>query len=256
MKNFFLKGMKFCYGFVLYHAYTRWIDFNQIIKGKKVAIIGAANSAYNTGAGNYIDDFDFVIRVNKAPHLLKDKKWSIDIGVKADILFHSFYENDKSGGGTLDLKLYDELQIKYIINPIPSFKGRRVTFNFYKKYLAKKTVFHLKGNSYYETLRELKGFEPTIGFCALKEALSSEFTQLYISGFTFFKTAFGEGYRDQMKEAHEVQKYLKDAGLHNPDLEFRYFLKLLAENKHKTIAMDDTLMGIIRQHQNSENLHQ
>jgi hypothetical protein len=247
--NFFTKSFHFIYGFVLFIIYNRRLSFNEIIKGKRVAIIGAANSAYQKNNGQDIDNFDIVIRINKAPHLLKNGKWKDQIGSKADVLFHSFYENEVSGGGPLDLDVYDRLRIRYIVNPINGYGGLRVTFNFYKKYLASRITYRLNRLWYLDTLRQLQGFQPTIGFCALKAALESDFSELFITGFTFFKTPFGEGYRDGLKEVVEIKKFIKDAGLHDPDLEFAMFLKLLDKYRHKKIIMDETLLAIVRSYE-------
>jgi hypothetical protein len=69
-----------------------------------------------------------------------------------------------------------------------------------------------------------------------------------MTGFTFFKTPFGEGYRNRIKEAHQVQKYIKYAGLHDPDLEFQLFLEKLVIHSKKKIRMDDTLGAIVAEH--------
>ena len=42
----------------------------ETFKNKRIAVIGAANSAFSEKNGSYIDDFDIVVRVNKAPHNL------------------------------------------------------------------------------------------------------------------------------------------------------------------------------------------
>lgn len=246
MKDLILRCLKFVYGFILFVIYRRTLDFKKLVQGKRIAIVGAANSAYGTGKGTYIDGFDFVIRINKAPLLLKDGKFRSDIGKKANILFHSFFENEKSGGGPLNLKLYDELGVQYIINPITEYGGYRVTFNFYKKYLPKRTIYHLPKDTFSGIQKGIGNHLPTIGFCALKAAIESDFAELYITGFTFFKTAFGAGYRDEMKEAHQVQKHIQEAGLHNPDLEFSSFISALKENRSKNILMDDALSSIVQ----------
>ena len=243
--NFIRKTFRFIYGFFLFIGCTRTLYANRLLKGKRVAIVGAANSAYQTGKGAYIDGFDLVIRVNKAPHLLKDDRWKADIGSRANILFHSFFENEVSGGGALDLRLYDRLGIQFIINPIPTYSGFRVTFNFYKKYLVRRIIYTLPRKEYNKMQEQLGQFRPTIGFCALRAALECDFSELYITGFTFFKTPFGAGYRDDMRDVHQVQQYIKDAGLHNPDLEFKQFLKLLQQNRHKNILLDSTLQSIV-----------
>jgi len=239
------KGLRFIYGLFLFFHCKRVLDIQTVLKGKRVAIVGAASSAFNSGKGSYIDGFDVVIRINKAGLLLKDGKWKQDIGAKTDILFHSFFENEQSGGGPLDLALFDSLGIRYLVNPIAAYEGYRVTFNFYKKYVTNRITYSLSKNWYQALKKKLGKFRPTIGFCALSAALNSEFSELYITGFTFFKTPFGEGYRDAMKDTHQVQQHIRQAGLHDPDLEFRLFLDQLAANREKNIKMDDTLLAIV-----------
>jgi hypothetical protein len=246
--NLIAKFVKFIYGILLYIFYARTLDLQKLLKGKRVAIIGAASSAYNTGKGSYIDSFDFVIRINKAPLILKSGKWKDDIGRRTDILFHSFFENEESGGGPLNMELYDSLGIKYVVNPIASYPGFRVSFNFYKKYLLKRVTYLISRICYKKIAQGLKNYRPTIGFCGLYSVLSCDFSELYITGFTFFKTAFGEGYRDHIRESNQAQLYIKNAGLHNPDLEFKVFLNLLKTSESKNIIMDDTLKAIVESH--------
>jgi hypothetical protein len=243
--NFFSKCFRFVYGLILFFRYRRTLDIQNALAGKRVAIVGAANSAFNTGLGAHIDNFDVVIRINKAPLLLKEGKWMNDIGSKTDILFHSFFENEKSGGGSLDMEMFDALGIRQVLNPVAEYSGYRVTFNFYKKYLLRRTTYALPESAYSRIQHKLGTFRPTIGFCALHSVMETQFSELYITGFTFFRTAFGEGYRNDMKEAHQVQKYIKDAGMHDPDLEYDIFVEMLKVHHGKNIILDNTLKRIV-----------
>jgi len=231
-------------GFLLLLRNTRRFDTN-ILTGKRIAIVGPASSAYQTNRGKYIDGFDYVIRINKSPLLLKDGKYEADIGKRLDILFHSFFENDFSGGGPLDFELYDALGVEYVINPIPTFFGKRVTFNFYKKYLQPRVVYGLAPEPYAEAVKAFGRFRPTTGFCALKMALEAEFSELFITGFTFFKTAYGSGYRDALKDVETNKKYINDSNIHNPDIEYEQFKVILAANRHKRITTDIQLKQIL-----------
>jgi Glycosyltransferase family 29 (sialyltransferase) len=219
----------------------------RLLSKKKIALIGPASSAYNTGKGGFIDGFDLVIRINKAP-LLIDKGISIvDIGSKTDILVHSFFENEFSGGGPLNFELYRRLGIKYVINPIPTFFGIRATFNFYKKYLLKQPIYSLPYAPYKKAIKPFGRFRPTTGFCALKLAMDSDFSELFITGFTFFKTAYGDGYRDSLKDVNSNAKYIRESNIHNPDIEYDQFKVLLLANRHKRIFTDAELKNILQQ---------
>jgi hypothetical protein len=231
-------------GLFLMGRYSRQFD-SRVLSGKRIAIVGPASSAINTNRGEFIDGYDVVIRVNKSALVVRDGKFKKDIGSKMDILCHSFFENEFSGGGPLDFDLYDRLGTKYVINPIPTFFGKRVTFNFYKKYLLRRTVYSLPLEPYQEAVKAFGQFRPTTGFCALKLALESDFKELFITGFTFFKTPYGDGYRDSLKDVAVNQKYIKDSNMHSPDIEYEEFKKMLGKNASKNIMVDRDLRLIL-----------
>lgn len=236
-----MKYLKALLGAIYYVLYCRTIDLKHLLKGKRVAIIGAANSTLNTDLGDYIDGFDYVIRINKAPYLIQRGVHLNDIGRKTDILFHSFYENEKSGGGKLNIELYNRLGINYLVNPINSLKGKRVIFNFYKKYLAPYKTFTISKPEYDAIQKTLEKHTPTIGFCALMQVLECEYKELYITGFTFFRTPFSSGYRDEIQQPTEVQKLIKNEGHHNIDLEFTLFSKKIRDLKTSKIKLDTVM---------------
>jgi hypothetical protein len=232
-------------GLGLTFRYTKTFDVGYF-KGKRLAIIGAAGSALNTGNGEYIDQFDCVIRINKATLLLKDGMGLADTGKKTDVLFHSFFENLYSGGGPLDMELFDRLGIKYVVNPVSTYFGYRVIFNFYKKYLSRRVVYRMPSASYRSIDKKFAPFRATTGFLALKAALEADFKELFITGFTFFKTAYADGYRDEMKQADQARKYIADSNIHNPDLEYQEFKLLYLKNCHKNIVIDAGLSAILK----------
>jgi hypothetical protein len=246
--HFLEKCLKFMGGLFLLLSYYRRLNFNKLVKGKRVAIVGAANSAYQTNKGEFIDSFDYVIRINKAPFVLANGKSKVDIGQKADLLFHSFFENEQFGGGPLNFGLYDQLGVQYVINPIPTFFGSRNTLNFYKKYLVRRNVYTLSRKQYKSIVEGIQNYRPTIGLCALVAALESDFSELYITGFTFFKTNYAHGYRDSLEEVKQVRSTMNEMKIHNPDLEFNLFTKLLQKHHGKNIKMDSVLDEIIKTH--------
>src|SRR5688500_15049886 len=99
--NIVAKIYRSTVGYGLFIRWTKKFD-PSLLKNKRIAIVGPASSDYNTQRGSFIDSFDYVIRINKAPFLVRDGKFRHDIGSKTDILFHSFFENDFSGGGPLN----------------------------------------------------------------------------------------------------------------------------------------------------------
>ncbi len=231
-------------GLALFFQYKKIFDV-AILKGKRVVVVGPASTAFKTDLGEYIDSFDFVLRVNKSAYVVDSGKFERDIGKRTDILFHSFFENTESGGGPLDFMMYQRQGVKYLINPRNTFAGLRNTFNFYKKYLAQRSTYTLPAPLYREICQPLQNFRPTIGFTALMTALHSEFRELYITGFTFYRTPFGEGYRDQIQDPARAKAFINEQGIHNIDLEFEAFRNALKVNSGKSIKLESTLANIV-----------
>lgn len=240
------KYLKAAYGLWLFVRHKKVYDIG-MLKGKRVTIVGPASSAFKTNKGQYIDSFDFVVRVNKSAYVVDSGKFIGDIGKRTDILFHSFFENTESGGGPLDFSVYDKQGISYVINPRNNKAGMRNTFNFYKKHLSSRATYTLPADMYREVCEPLGKYRPTIGFTSLMTCLLfAEFSELYITGFTFYRTPFGDGYRDQMKSPDLAKAFIHEQGIHNIDLEFDAFKKAVLETR-KNVVMDDALFSIIHE---------
>lgn len=222
----------------------RVFDFS-LLQGKRIALVGPADSAYNTNKGNYIDGFDYVVRVNRAPYLVDTGKYAKDIGTRTDILYHSFFENDESGGGVLNLNLYKKQGLKYLVNPRNSKLGYQTSLVFFRKYNLPQDIFTLPRSLHDKICKPLGKSRPTIGYMALISLLLSEFSELYITGFTFYRTDFGAGYRDHIRDKDEARTFIKAMGIHEVELEFLSFLKSLQQANSKNIILDPVLQGIV-----------
>ncbi len=238
----------FLIGSLLFKMKCKTFDPNLHFKNKRIAIIGSADSCLKEKNGEYIDGFDFVIRINKA--LVNwDKRHEDFIGSKTDILIHSFNENIYVGGGKLDFKIFREHKLRYLLNAKNRPYNKHQILNVYKKYKVFSKIYILKNLEYLECEELFKGFKPTNGFRALHMVLTSEAKEVYITGMTFFKTPYKQGYRDHVLDLKVIKKELKENGLHSPDLEFKLFLMLLKKSKGN-VLMDSTLEAIIAKEEN------
>lgn len=233
-------------GLVLMLVNTKVFDPNKILNNKRIAIIGAADSAFEEENGEYINSFDYIIRINKAPHSLTPEK-SKFIGDHTNVLFHSFYENTVSGGGPIDLELYKKQGISYIINPNHNLKGLIVHLNYFKRNLTKHKTYILPKSFYKRMVKNFEKWTPTVGYSALYTVLNSPFKEMYITGFTFFKTPYANDYRDHFKDMDSNNEHIKNQGIHNPDLELREFIKELelALKRNSNITLDASLSNIV-----------
>lgn len=217
----------------------------KVFAGKRVAVIGAAASAFEEENGPYIDSFDIVVRVNKALYTWKPEQEK-SIGRKTDVLFHSFFENESSGGGPIDERAFAGFGMQYLVQPLNNHLGLRSQLNFYKRHLRPVESYVLSKKKYKEMAENFKEFTPTIGFSALYSVLTSPCSEVFITGFTFFKTPYAKGYRDHLLEPQANQEHIDRQGLHSPDLEFKIFKERLAHTPCQKVTLDQTLTALVK----------
>jgi len=230
---------------------TKIFHPEDVFKGKRVAVIGAADSAFEKENGDYIDSFDVIVRVNKAPHSWSPEKAKF-IGRRTDILFHSFYENTDSGGGPIDFQLYEQQGIQFIVNPNYNIKGIWTHLNYYKRNLNNNLTYILARSCSKKINKNFGKWIPTVGFSALHTVLNSKCKEVFITGFTFFKTPYAVDYRNQLTSMEANQKHIKNQGLHNPDLELAQFIKQIGlhNNSDIKIILDSALTNIVNSFKN------
>ena len=218
----------------------------KIFKGKRVAIIGAADSAFDKENGAYIDGFDYVVRVNKSL-ITWNKENEKYLGTKCDVLIHSFRENiDRGGGGKLDWGVFNEHGVQYLVQPRSDKSGIRNLYNYFKKYLNVNKQIYICSRSYYsEVSRRFKEYHPTKGFCGLDIVLDSYCSEVFITGFTFFKTPYATGYRDELVDVASNEKHIREQGVHSQELEFLNFLEILTNTNADRVVVDSTLYKIL-----------
>lgn len=212
-------------------------------KNKRVAVIGAADSAFAEEKGDYINDFDYVIRINKAPHSLTSEKAKF-VGNRTDVLFHSFYENTESGGGPIDFDLYAKQGVKFLVNPNSDMEGLKTHLVYYKRNLNDQPTYLLPIGFYSKLRKNFGKWVPTVGYSALYTAMNSGAKEVYVTGFTFFKTPYADDYRDHVKDMEKNNKFIEKQGLHNPDLELMEFIRQKKETESR-VVMDKALESIV-----------
>lgn len=241
------KGYDYLKGAILFLRHLRIFKVNEVLKDKTVAVIGAADTAFRQENGEYIDTFDFSVRMNRALINWKDGDEKY-LGSKCTVLFHNFYENrDTGGGGKLDTELFNRFGVKYLIQSRVDGKGLRTILNFYKNYLENYPVYTLPPGFHSNLAQEFGKFYPTRGFTALAVALSAECKRVFITGFTFFMTPYQGGYRSGQDTVEGARKFIKAQDQHDPDLELQLFFKLVKHSKAKEIVVDEFLYNLIKQ---------
>lgn len=241
------KWFRYFIGVLLFLKNVRIFPVKKIFKNKRVVVIGAADSIRNQKLKSYIEDSDYVIRLNKAV-VTWTEEMDPFVGRRTDILFHGFVENfDRGGGGTLDIPLFRKFGVKYLVQPRFDLVGIRNMINFYKKYAASNVKTYLINYRLYKINKTAFGeHHPTKGYNALSTVLKSNCKEVTLIGFTFFKTPYANGYRDNIKDVESNLKHIENQGLHNAEKEFKNFCQLVKENHlNKTIKVDPILYDIM-----------
>lgn len=226
---------------------TKIFRHQKIFRNKRVAVIGAADSAFKEEQGEYINGFDYVIRQNKAILSLTPEKMRY-VGNRTDVHFHSFFENEQSGGGRIDQELFREQGVKFLVNPISNLEGFRTHYAYFKRNLNKNKTYFLSPLLYQKMTRNFGKWVPTVGFSSLYTVLNSGCEEVYITGFTFFKTPYADNYRDHVKDTVKNDKFMMEQGRHNPDLELKEFIAQLEKAKKSgtKVRLDTALASIVK----------
>lgn len=235
--------------------FTRIFKPKKIFKNKRVAIIGAADSAFEEEKGNYINEFDYIIRQNKAVQNMSPEKTKF-LGNRTDILFHSLFENNESGGGKINFSLFAEHGVRFLVSPLSNLQGIQTLFAYFKRNNNSNRVYILNPKVYDEMTKNFGKWIPTVGYASLFTVLNSNCKEIYITGFTFFKTPYADNYRDHVKNISKNNQFIKMQGRHNPDLELQEFVVQLegAENSGTKVILDSALLSIVKNFKKNEQV--
>lgn len=242
------KRVEKIYEDYLFQKYTKraLIPFDENwFKGKRVAVIGGADSAFKEKLGSYIDGFDVVVRINKGVEVID--KHSEYIGKRTDVLFHCFFDGpSERGGSPITLELWNSNDVKRIIF------SHNILFPEYGFHL-KKSIQQNKGNIRLSQLSlneinscfaKIEPYHPTTGLIAINTLFNAQPKELYITGITFFKTCHNQDYRKN--DLDYWNKTFKEKGSrHNPEAEYRY-VKSLYNAHPEIIKPDKTLEKIFK----------
>ncbi len=214
-------------------------------KNKRVAIIGGADSALKEKSGEYIDDFDVVVRINKGVEVVEQQKEFI--GSKTDVLFHCFYvrENDK-GSSPITLDLWKKNKVGRIIyshNYLCSAYSLENFMYFLKLTEGKEPFSQVPRDLYYQNLNITRPYGPTTGLIAINTVFNCNPKEIYIKGITFFKTPHNQAYRGG--SVANYQEMFQKHSSHNPELEYQHVKGLYL--KHPEIIKPDSTLATIFQ---------
>ena len=226
VKNYLLKFCKKMIGIYNYtlnkipKSYVIGNDLLRIgtifsfLKNKRVVIVGPSEHVNN---GEYIDNFDVVVRCNQGHKLTKlPEKY----GSRTDILYHCVSQSDTCGGSLngINTRFIRFSYPKLASNEAPSFKLGNLYE--YKKIHTLKKMSMVDKEKYIKFEKELR-CRPNCGTVAIWDLLQYDIEELYITGFTLFQTEYHELYKKQRVDSANMM--MKKVGAHNQELIKKYY---------------------------------
>jgi len=221
-----------------------------IFCGKKIAIVGPADTAYMYNNGSLIDSCDLVVRFNKSYTLVDpgDPDKTSKIGSKTDIIFHYFNIN-KNNEAILDTEKLSRQGLKQIITIMRDKRARsrrgrgiRVFMGKYGFYLRDKLC--MLPEKIYSCYYNQLGSKPTIGHIGITAIIESIPASVFITGFSFFTTPYAGGYRDNTTREAQLKRFQQSDTGHDPAGELRYFADLV-KNSEVKVTLDPYLQDLI-----------
>lgn len=226
----------------------------QLFRDKSVAIVGPADTALRFQNGSLIDSCDIVIRFNNSYLLVdpEDPEKTAKTGSKTDILFHSFKYN-KDNPAVLDTEKLQQQGVKQVFTHLRDKRSRQKGqrghrgFRVFMKnnYEFLKDKLYLLPENVYEEMYNDLGSKPTVGHIAITLVLECQPAGLFVTGFSFFTTAYTEGYRDYTTREDQLERFKRSSTGHDPANELRFFSDLLKKTDVK-VELDPYLEDLVK----------
>jgi hypothetical protein len=183
-------------------------SYNEMLKGKRVVVVGPSPSLEGSGKGDWIDDFDVVVRINKAFPV--EEEMTQDIGTRTDIHYHCLCTDMHCGGPVFYKEMKDSNV--FVSCPYPkwirNFHGDVTRFERDNKKWD--LGFHVLDTDYYLGIADMLGTRANSGTLTILDLLCYDVKELHITGFTWFRDGWRKSYKDHTKIFGEVEGKKKE----------------------------------------------
>ncbi|MHA8106361.1 glycosyltransferase family 29 protein [Aquirufa sp. 5-AUSEE-100C1] len=209
-------------------------------KNKTIAIVGPAATALEKKNGSYIDSFDIVIRINRSIDRYIEQ--AAFLGNKTDVLFSGLDEDPLNGCGEIKPVEWIQKGVKKVVFPLYGRNFNGVLNKFIANSKGELKISCIDKFMYAEILKDLGGYRPTTGFAALYLMSRAEYKQLYITGFTFYRTPYQDEYKI-VDSIEDFKNIIDKNKIHNTEYEYEWFKKKYITSPNMMI--DDGLKKIL-----------
>lgn len=189
-------------------------------RGRRVIIVGPAETIFEDLKGTCVDDYDVVVRLNNGIPLAATRPDVL--GHRTDVLIHNMREEGDRSAGDISPEYLNAQNVKKLI--CLNWGSSRLRKRYYKKRDMLKAFgspdIEILPPDFMTTLRcDLKGRSPTVGISAILFFLDCDVEEVAIHGFTFFETKYAESYNDSVKTSQDAAAWVKAGGAHDPACE-------------------------------------
>jgi len=172
--------------------YEKNEELSELLKGKKIALVGPSTNLKDKKMGSFIDSFDLVIRPGQLTEIPKTEHE--DYGSRTDIIFHSFNVWEK----IIALKNLDFLSsLKYVIGCMVCVYECGEYKKFMNTLIDSGVKFHKPDDRYIFKNFDAVGTTLSCGFSSLLLLLNYDIDSVYLTGMDFYNMGkYGKVYRD------------------------------------------------------------
>tara|TARA_B100001250_G_C19716360_1_gene751664 strand:+ start:197 stop:967 length:771 start_codon:yes stop_codon:yes gene_type:complete len=215
--------------------------FSKYVAGKKIILMGPSPYTLNHERGEWVDNHDIVIRMNKSfPVKDEHKKY---IGSRTDIRYHCMNTYHRHGGEYL----IDEMignGTKWLCSQFPDnldyFHNDHRNFESQNN---EKIDFHVWGDlEQYLTYHHYLGTRMNTGTACIADLLSYDIKNIHISGVTFFREGWVDGYKEKEYDSNQEDKSIQ-FGNHAMAPQIK-LIKLFYENDDR-VSVDKEVEDIL-----------
>jgi len=221
--------------------------YNNFLKGKRVAIVGPAEYMSTSNQGPLIESYDLVARINNG--WLPPQELKPHTGTRTDIRYHSGAEFPNSGG-MWEMDKMIAHGVKYVAINSPRYLD--YFYHDIKKFEALNEEYGVPFHCWtdlelYLTFHHYLGTRMNTGLAAIVDLLLHDVAELYITGFTFYRTGFCKGlkperyYEDILAKEYDRDK---DTMINHAQIPQMKLLKLLQQVDSR-IVLDQQIINIL-----------
>lgn len=206
--------------------------------GKRVIIIGPAQTVAEDLEDVSVDGYDVIVRLNNGIELAR--KNAPILGSRTDVLFHNLIEHGDRNAGAIPAPLLQEQGVRFLVFPHWGFKGSKSRLYQKREELQRcqATELVVPPTRFCERVRrQLGGFQPTVGASAILFFLGAQCREVAIHGFTFFQTPYLLGYNDAVETADEARAWAAASSVHDPSREKKVVVSYISAAEQRGVRV-------------------